>query len=59
MKIRIKNWITSVIGIIFIIAGGVMIWLEKDTVGAVVLFAVGGGFLYAKDDLIKKLIGTV
>jgi hypothetical protein len=59
MKVIYKHWITSVIGTLLMLLGGYMFYQEKPLGYTLVVFAIGLASLWAKDDLIKKLIGKV
>ena len=59
MKARLKNYITTIIGILFMILSGFMFWFEKETTAAVIVFGIGLAGLFAKDDLIKAIISKL
>lgn len=56
MKKRLKSWITSVIGILILLAAIAFIYIGKTTViQSIPLFALGWVFLSAKDSLLEGL----
>ena len=59
MKIRLKNWITTIIGLLLLLFAVLLIWSKYEAVYIIITFAFGLGLIYAKDDLIKKLIGKL
>lgn len=59
MKKRLKNWITTIMGLLFMVLAGYMIWLEKDTLEVIIAFTFGIALVFSKDTLIKKLISKL
>jgi hypothetical protein len=59
MKTRLKNYITTVIGMLFIIFAGYLIYAKYDTMYILLSGAFGVGLVFAKDTLIKKLMGKL
>ncbi len=56
MSERLKHWITSIIGILMIIADGLFIYLDKVTIWqSLPLFVLGWVFLMAKNSLLEGI----
>jgi len=56
MKKRLKNWITSILGVLLFIFAGVALYLGKFSVWeSLPLFALGYTFLMAKDSVLEGL----
>ena len=56
MKNRLKNWITSIIGILLMVFSSYLIYSQYPEKYIYISFGFGLALLFAKDDLIKKLI---
>lgn len=57
MKNIIKHKITSIIGLLLMIAAGALLFLtERSVFDAVILFVVGLFAVYSKDDQINAII---
>lgn len=55
----IEHWITSVLGFSFVILSGVMGWYDKPIPLILLMFTLGLGLVFARDTLIKKLLGKI
>jgi CBS-domain-containing membrane protein len=53
MKTRLKNWITSVIGILLMILSGYFMYAKYEILYIGVSMGIGTLLLFAKDTLIK------
>jgi len=54
----IDNWITTLLGMLFIVFAGVLIWFERDVIYITLALGTGIGLAFAKDKLIKKYFNT-
>ena len=61
MKNRLKNWITSILGVGVVLFGAAGVWYEKFGPAWLVAFAlVGLGLMYIKDpEWLKKVIEKI
>jgi len=56
MKDRLKNWITSILGVLLFVFAGVALYLVKISVWeSLPLFVLGYTFLMAKDSVLEGL----
>ncbi len=52
---RIKNYITTILGLIIILIGLYLVIFPKDAgVSGGTLITIGAGLFFAKDDMLKK-----
>lgn len=56
MKNIYKEWITSLIGVAFIILAGMVYWYKGDVTLTTVGLGIGVSALFAKDKFVKNLI---
>jgi len=59
MKTRLKNLITTIIGILLMTGSGYLIYAEYPKEYIFISFGFGLLLLFAKDDLIKKIISKI
>ena len=59
MKERLKNWLTSIIGIMLMLFAAFLIYEQYPEKYIYISFGMGLASLFAKDDLIKKLLAKV
>ena len=59
MKARIKNLITTIIGLMLMTFSGYLIFAEYPTTYIYISFGFGLLLIFAKDDLIKKLLNKI
>ena len=56
MKERLKNWLTSIIGIMLMLFAAYLIYAQYPEKYIYISFGFGLALLFAKDDLIKKVL---
>jgi len=53
----IKNWITTVVGVVLVLAGLVLLVIDKlDGGDFAIVSGVGAGLMGAKDGLVKRIL---
>lgn len=59
MKTRLKNWITTVLGVLFLVLALYLFISDEVLLNIIVCVAIGLGLMYAKDDLIRTLFRRI
>ena len=59
MKKRLKNLITTIMGLVMMAGSCYLIYAQYPEKYIYIGFGIGIALVFAKDDLIKKLIGKI